>query len=198
LGIPARPKPIRVVVFIDGQNLYYRCKDQFGWAWVHPLKLAQALVDEDRAKSGSDSRVLREVRFYTGIHDANKRPMEHGKMDRRLQAYRRDGVITFSVPLMYDAAGKGREKGIDVRMALDLVRMGTKGLYDVAIVVSEDSDLDEAVQDVIALRDYERWIAVENALPWKPKSGPRWLPSAARHRRITETIYNQAKDTTIY
>jgi hypothetical protein len=59
---------------------------------------------------------------------------------------------------------------------------GRKGLYDVAIVVSEDSDLNEAVSDVYELRDHERWVAVENALPWSRNStrnGWRQTGSAA-------------------
>ena len=102
---------------------------------------------------------------------------------------------TIAIPLRYDPDGRGREKGIDVRLSLDLVRWANKGLFDVAVVVSEDSDLDPAVQDVYALRDDERWIAVENALPWRPHAHPRWLPSARRHRRIDEPLFRVIKDT---
>lgn len=73
-----------------------------------------------------------------------------------------------SVPLSYKRQGlhwRGREKGVDVRIAIDLLRLAQKGLHDVAIVLSEDSDLNEAIRGVYELRDYERWIAVENALP---------------------------------
>lgn len=44
----------------------------------------------------------------------------------------------------YDGNGVGREKGVDVRIALEMARLGRKGLFDGAVVVSEDSDLDEA------------------------------------------------------
>jgi uncharacterized LabA/DUF88 family protein len=115
-------------------------------------------------------------------------------MAARLERYRRDGAQVFPIPLRYDPDGRGREKGVDVRVALDLTRLGTKGLYDVAIIVSEDSDLDEAARDVYALRDEERWIAVENALPWAPHAKPRWLPSVRRHRRITAEIFERARD----
>ena len=79
-------------------------------------------------------------------------------MDRRLIAYESAGVRTLRFPLRYNADGRAREKGVDVRLALDLFRLGSKGLYDVAIIVSEDSDLDPAAQDVYSLRDAERWI----------------------------------------
>ncbi len=98
----------------------------------------------------------------------------------------------------YDATGQGREKSVDVRIAIDLTRLGVKGLYDVAIVISEDSDLDEAVKDVYALRDEERWIAVENALPWSPQSHTRWLPSAKRRRRIDQQMFDIVRDDASY
>ena len=116
MNAPRRPIPTRVMVFVDAQNLYHRCKSHFGHPWAHPRALADALVGEDCAAHG-DTHVLAGVRYYT-----------------------------------------------------DLFRLGYKGLYDVAIIVSEDSDLDPAAQEVYALRDRERWIAVENALPWGPNS----------------------------
>lgn len=191
---PARPVPIRVVLFIDGQNLYHRCKDHFGWPWIDPRALGEALVEEDRARYGANSHVLAGVRYYTGIHDPTRRPKDHAAMARRLEAYRRAGVQVFPITLRYDADGRGREKGVDVRIALDLTRLGTKGLYDVAIIVSEDSDLDEAAKEVYALRDEERWVAVENALPWTPHAHVRWLPSVRRHRRITSELFERVRD----
>jgi uncharacterized LabA/DUF88 family protein len=195
---PARPIPTRVVVFVDAQNLYYRCREHFGWSWAHPFRLAEALVEEDRQRYGARSHVLSGVRYYTGIHDSNRRPAEHRRMERRLDAYKQDGVLVRAIPLRYDATGRAREKGVDVRIAIDLTRLGVKGLFDVAIVVSEDSDLDEAVQDVYELRDDERWIAVENALPWSPNSHTRWLPSARRRRRIDSSMFSGIRDDTAY
>ena len=138
------------------------------------------------------------MRYYTGIHDANRKPDAHGKMQRRLQAYEQKDVRTFSIPLRYDDAGRGKEKGVDVRVAIDLTRMGNKGLYDVAVVVSEDSDLNQAIQDVYGLRDGERWIAVENALPWTPNSHCRWLTAAPRKRPIDKAMFDRVRDGRSY
>jgi len=61
--------------------------------------------------------------------------------------------------------------------------------------VSEDSDIDPAVRDVYALRDEERWIAVENALPWRSGGHSRWLPSARRRRLIDEEMFARVRDS---
>lgn len=194
---PARPVPTRVMVFVDAQNLYHRCRDHFGHPWIHPRSLADALVAEDRAKQG-DTHVLAGVRYYTGIHDANRNPRGHSLMARRLSAYEAAGVRVLGIPLRYDSKGRAREKGVDVRLALDLFRLGSKGLYDVAIIVSEDSDLDPAAHDVYSLRDAERWIAVENALPWSPNSHTHWLPTVRRRRAITQELFDRIRDRSRY
>jgi uncharacterized LabA/DUF88 family protein len=195
---PPRPRPTRVVLFVDCQNLYNRCRDRFGWPWVHPIRLGEELVAADVGRYGTGSHCLAGVRYYTGIHDPNKRPKYHGKMDRRLQAYAAAGVRTFSIPVRYDNKGRAREKGVDVRIAIDLTRLGQKGLYDVAIVVSEDSDLNPAISDVYGLRDGERWIAVENALPYAPGAPPKWLSAAHRTRRIDAAIFARIRDDKTY
>jgi len=56
-------------------------------------------------------------------------------MSRRLAAYAAQGVQTFPIPVKYNHAGRAREKGVDVRLAIDLVRFARKGLFDVAIIV---------------------------------------------------------------
>jgi uncharacterized LabA/DUF88 family protein len=196
--IPPRPRPTRVVLFVDGQNLYNRCKDRFGWPWIHPVRLGDALVAEDVKKHGPGSHCLSGVRYYPGIHDANRRPEHHGKMQRRLEAYDTAGVNCISIQLRYDKEGRGREKGVDVRTAIDLTRLGQKGLYDVAIVVSEDSDLNPAISEVYGLRDGERWIAVENALPYAPGKPPKWLSEAKRTRRIDAAMFAKVRDDKKY
>ena len=105
---------------------------------------------------------------------------------------------TLRIPLRYDASGRAREKGVDVRLALDLFRLGSKGRYDVAIIVSEDSDLDPAASDVYSLRDNERWIAVENALPWGPNSHTRWLASVRRRRVVDQELFSRIRDRSRY
>jgi len=187
------------MVFIDGQNLYHQCRAHFGWPWLHPKRLAKALVSADQAKYGANSHCLSAVRLYTGIHDPNFRPEKHAQMERRLKVYEGSGVDTLAIPLRYDrGTGQAREKGVDARIALDLTRLGYKGLFDVAIIVSEDSDLDPAAHDLYELRDRERWIAVENALPWSTRSHSRWLQSVKRRRPITKEMFDHLKDTRKY
>jgi len=49
--------------------------------------------------------------------------------------------------LMYDS-GNIREKGVDVKLSIDLVVGAVDNLYDTAIVISSDTDIIPAIQYV--------------------------------------------------
>jgi len=70
-----------------------------------------------------------------------------------------------------DTVPIGREKGIDLRIALDLLRLARHGEFDVALIFSQDSDLAEVVQEIGELRqELNRWIVVDCAYPYDPDS----------------------------
>jgi uncharacterized LabA/DUF88 family protein len=53
----------------------------------------------------------------------------------------------------------GPEKGIDVRIALDVVRLAHRRIYDIALVFSQDQDLSEVTEAVrVIAREQNRWI----------------------------------------
>lgn len=60
----------------------------------------------------------------------------------------------------------GEEKGIDIRIALDVISLARDSRYDVALIFSQDQDLSEAVDEVIALaKSQSREIKVASAYP---------------------------------
>lgn len=213
---PPRPSPLRVIVFIDGQNFYNDCKRIFGKGETHPHLLAKELCSPPYGKD----RKLVQVRFYTGIHVPNRNPQMHSYMTRRIEAMKRQGVQVFTRPLKYSKEcvedrntpgsyihiWKGREKGVDVKLALDLVMMAIEDKYDVAVIVSTDTDLDEAVEEVIFLRNkLYKWIAVENAVcvgPVDPVTGKRppfkKLKNAGRLIYIDDSVFSKIVDNTNY
>jgi hypothetical protein len=86
-------------------------------------------------------------------------------------------------PITFDHLGqpvewdKGREKGIDVLLALHLVLGAIRDEYDVAILFSGDTDLVPAIDEVLAVGK-----RVENAV-WKP-DGEHARPLRATDRKI--------------
>jgi uncharacterized LabA/DUF88 family protein len=50
--------------------------------------------------------------------------------------------------IMYDGADRIREKGVDVKLSVDLVIGAVDNLYDTAVVISSDTDLIPAIKYV--------------------------------------------------
>jgi hypothetical protein len=63
----------------------------------------------------------------------------------------------------------GEEKGIDVRIAIDLIRLAHRNRYDVAVVFSQDQDLSEVADEIREIaKEQQRWIKMASAFPFKP------------------------------
>jgi uncharacterized LabA/DUF88 family protein len=190
------PETKRVAAFIDGQNLFRSVKGEWGYHFPNydVSKLALA-VGELRAAEGWNAPA---VRFYTGVPDPKKDVPWATWWQRKVAAMRLQGVEVFTRALRYrehkftcsscdteqlikcstcgaTSDDKGQEKGIDVRLALDIVRLAREGAYDVAVVFSQDQDLSEAVDEVKAIaRASRRWIQLATAYP-RTKRNPRGI-----------------------
>ena len=171
------PATKRAVAFLDGQNLYRHAKDAFGHH--HPNYDPVSLFDAICLDKGWENRG---VRFYTGTPDARRDPRWHGYWTNRLLAMRRAGILVESRPIRYrkteismpdgsvETGYVGQEKGIDLRLGLDVVRLARANQLDVAVIFSQDQDLAEAVEDLKEIaRTDRRWIKAVSAFP----SGPR-------------------------
>jgi hypothetical protein len=66
------------------------------------------------------------------------------------------------------------EKGIDVRIAIDVIRMAHRREYDIALIFSQDQDLSEVAAEIrVIAREQDRWIKVASAFPISPTSRNR-------------------------
>jgi uncharacterized LabA/DUF88 family protein len=217
-GLAADPNA-RVMVFIDGQNLYNGCKRLFGDALCHPHLLAQHL-----AGARSNQRIA--CRFYTGRPSPAKSvEIDKAKhLDRRLAGMRKMGVTVVTRPLRYHwdwghqkklpRPGDGappqavtltpyerpQEKGIDLVLALDVVEFVLTDACDVAIIVSLDRDLYEIPQAVTNLRKFvTRPVRLEAAVPVPDgQKNPKTLPRFAYTHQITSAVFQATRDDTDY
>ncbi len=190
--------PDRVLVFLDGQNVYKGARDSFFASQGHftngqidPHALAQLLVQRNRG------RQLKQVRVYTGQPDSSKQPKGYSASRKQFRAWRSRGVEVISRPLRYPAAfphQKPEEKGIDVQLAIDFVGMALDDAYDVAILFSSDTDLLPALNFVIdRLPDKRLEVAA-----W---SGRKRLSSSKRNlwcHFLDRNDYNLVSDPTNY
>jgi NYN domain len=147
---------MRVAVYVDGFNVYYRALKHTHYKWLDPLILAQSLLD------AQDEIVM--VRYFTarissraGDPDAPRRQEIYLKALRTIPQmrihYGRFLAKTKIRPLVgfddcFVEIQDTEEKGSDVNLASYLIHDGWLGLYDAALVMSQDSDLCEPMRMV--------------------------------------------------
>jgi len=201
---PERPSPCRVHAFFDGQSLFHAAQRAFGYTFPNydPLRLAEVVVGL------TPDRQLLQVHHYTGIPSRHRNPKWHRFWSAKVRAMTTSGVRVVTRPLRHVGESvrlsngtlrvvpMAREKGIDLRLGLDLLRLARQGAFDCALIFSQDGDLAEAVQEVDSLRrELSRWLVVDCAFPDAPGA---WGIGGARPVRFDKRLYDGAIDPVNY
>lgn len=154
----------RVAVFIDYQNVYHGVREAFGGSHftdgqVEPGRLGVKLTDLGRPVD--PARQLGYVKVFRGEPSAKHSRSGQAACHRQVSRWNAQaGVKCITRPLKYYRTGtlpngtptyEAQEKGIDVLLALHLVMGAMRDEYDVAVLVTADSDLIPAVETVFEL-----------------------------------------------
>jgi len=152
-----------------------------------------------------------QARFYTGVPDAFDDAFWNHFWTHKMAMLGRQRVYVFSRSLRYrnrhvklpDGSTysflAGEEKGIDVRIAIDVIRMAHGKEYDVALIFSQDQDLSEVAEEIRAIaQEQNRWIKIASAYPVSPTvpnargiNKTDWIP-------ITRAVYDSCLDPRDY
>ena len=132
----------RVMIFIDGSNLYHSLKNFFSRTDLDMGKLCNKLLDKRR---------LIRVYYYNAGVGRKEEP----------QRYKDQQAFFASITAIpYTELRLGRlvynnwphtppyEKGVDIQLATDLITHSFKNNYDVAVLVAGDNDYVGALQAV--------------------------------------------------
>lgn len=134
----------RVAIYIDGSNTYNKLRT-FGL----PEKTKRFSLANFVAYLLGE-RELVSKRYYVGIvknHDnSEKGDLLVKGQQKYLEGLRTEDFDVKPGKIMYDGKDRIREKGVDVKLAVDLVIGAADNLYDIAIVVSSDTDLIPAIK----------------------------------------------------
>lgn len=200
------PNPLYAMAFIDGQNLYQHAKSAFGHHHPNydPLKLHNAVC----AAHGWTPTL---VRFYTGIPNRHHASMWAGYWNSRIIALKRAGVHVTTRPLRYRETAVvndrgevevdyiAQEKGVDVRLALDLVKCARTRQFDVAVLFSQDQDLAEVVEEVKEVAaEQGRLIRICCPFPHGPRATAVRGVNRTDWFRMDEAFYNACLDPRDY
>jgi uncharacterized LabA/DUF88 family protein len=129
----------RVAIFIDGSNLYHGLRNNFG---RHNLNFAEF------ATKLCDSRRLFRTYYYNVLQDPSQRPDSYRDQQEFLDSLRKTPYLEVRLGGTKVAQGITVEKGIDIMIATDLLYFAWNDFYDVAVLVSGDSDFAYALQAV--------------------------------------------------
>ena len=135
----------RVVVFIDGSNLYHGLRSSFNRYDLNFAEFVNKL---------SGSRKLFRAYYYNVLQDPTQRAEAHREQQDFLNTLRGTPYLEVRLGGTKLAQGVPVEKGIDVMLVTDLLNFGWEDLYDVAILVSGDSDFAYALQAVKNMGKY--------------------------------------------
>ncbi len=146
------PISYKVIVFIDGNNFYYKIKDVvsakeevYKLLDLHYKNFAQALIKEN---------TLVEIRYYIGAikrqagSDKEKSEKLYSGQQRLIAKLNNHGVKVVLGNLIQHPDKSFHEKGVDVRLAVEMIRFAREDKYDVAYLISSDTDLVPAVEEV--------------------------------------------------
>ncbi len=135
----------RVMIFIDGSNLFWACRNR-------GIK-----VDYDRLRQFlAGSRILVRTYYYCSTKVSPTEGQQ--KFHEALRFMGIEVVVKTLVkrktwaPLVSTGqlveVEKDEEKGVDIALVTDLLSMGYKNAYDTAIVVGADADFEKAFKEL--------------------------------------------------
>lgn len=140
---------MQAMVFIDGRNLYHSLKGRFGRTDLDFGRFVNRITE---------GYVLVRTYYYNAPLDQTKDPERYARQRRFFQSL--EQLDNFEVKLgrlVYRDEGPPYEKGVDVRLAVDLVHHASRQSFDIAYLVSGDTDFVDALQTV---KDYGRNVVV--------------------------------------
>ena len=152
----------RAFVFIDGGNFYFKLKDltfrlndKYSLLDFNFRKFAEWLVRPNN---------LIEIRYYIGAvkreHNNPKSEKLYADQQKLIGKLQQQNIIITLGQLIRHPDKTYHEKGVDVRLAVEMIRFARRNKYDIAYLVSSDTDLVAAVEEVQSIGKTVQYIGI--------------------------------------
>ena len=135
----------RLAIFIDGSNLYHALRSNFN---RYDLKFT------DFIQKLTGSRQLFRAYYYNVLQDPTARADAYREQQEFLATLRETPYLEARLGGTKLSQGITVEKGVDVMLVTDLLHFAWSDRYDVALLVSGDSDFAYALQAVKNMGKY--------------------------------------------
>ena len=137
----------KVIIFIDGSNFYHDLIKNFGHANINFEKFSIFLTGKNKLvtvyyysapliQKDNPGAYSKQQKFFSSLEKIHNFNIKLGRLEKRLN-------------------GHPVEKGVDVRLAVDIVTHAYSNIYDLGIIVSGDSDFVPAIK---AAQDFGKEI----------------------------------------
>jgi len=162
-------KTDRVMIFIDGSNLYYILKDFYGKKLASSDPSVNLNFKRFIEKIGKDRKLIRTY-YYNAILDRSfdkERYMKQQKFFENLRAIPDFEVIMCRMQKnIVNGRAEYSVKGDDIHIAVDMVRLAFTNAYDTAILISSDGDFVPAIKAVKEIGKRVENIGFPNKFSW--------------------------------
>ncbi len=152
----------KVFIFIDGSNFYHKLKEL-----TKDVDEPVSLLDFDYTEFFSwliKPDDLQEARYYIGALKRKRNDIKSEKVyadQQRLVAKLQQHKVVITFGQMIQHPDKSiHEKGVDVRLAVEMIRFARENKYDTAYLLSSDTDLVPAVEEVKSFNKKVTYIGI--------------------------------------
>lgn len=137
----------RVCVFIDGSNFYHGTKHHLGKTNIDFNKLSLVLCTPQR-------ELVRTYYYNAPVNQEDNEEM-YKSQQRFFNELKKLPDLQLRLGRLEHSDGGVHEKGVDIYLAVDMLRYAYNDIYDIAILISSDGDFSEAVN---ALKDLGKHV----------------------------------------
>jgi len=133
----------RIIIFLDGSNFYHRLRDE-----ELDLKNLLNFNYKEFADWLSHGRIVVGCIYYIGLvkkEKDNSKSQELVTNQQKLFANLKKYNWEVKTGYMMSHGKDYKEKGVDVKLAVDILDMAYQNKYDIAVIVSSDTDLIPAI-----------------------------------------------------
>ena len=176
---------MRVAVYVDGFNLYYRALRGTRYKWLDIAALSREILDVDDTvefiryftaivspRAGDEGAPTRQEAYLRALRTIPNLTIHHGRFLPKTKF--RPLVAD---PSTYVEIHDTEEKGSDVSLAAHLLNDGFRNRYDAALIVSQDTDLCEPLRMV--KHDLRKIVGIV----WSDSTSP-----GKRHKKVSDFI----------
>lgn len=158
----------RVMIFIDGSNFYYGLKGNRCSTRIDFLELSQFLTGSKRKlirtyyynaaykQNDNPKKYIEQQKFFTRLKNTSYLTLKLGRLVKHVTRIDRDWlreelgdeIANKVIKFLGEKIISYTEKGVDIQIASDMLKLAYNDAYDTGILISGDGDFVAAVEGV--------------------------------------------------